>query len=367
VRIPVAAPTFVGNEKKYVMDCLDSTWVSSNGAYLPRFEAAFAAFCSARFAVACCNGSAALHLALMALGVGPGDEILVPTLTFVATANAVTYCGARPVFVDSEPRTWNLDPEQLSLHLTPRTKGVIAVHLYGHPVDMDPVMALCREKGLFLIEDAAEAHGAEYRGRRVGSFGDLACFSFYGNKVLTTGEGGMVVTNSETLARRVRLLRGQGQDPERRYWFPMVGYNYRMTNIEAAIGLAQLECVSWHLSRRREVAAWYREMLTGINALTLSPEMPWARSSFWMASVVLANDHPLDRDAVMAALAAKSIETRPFFYPMHTLPMYRDLADGSTFPVAENLAASGFNLPSSASLKREEVAEVCKELWDLVG
>lgn len=360
--IPVAAPALVGNEKQYVMDCLESNWISSNGQYIQRFEAAFAEFCDVKYALSCCNGTVALHLALLALGVGPGDEVIVPTLTFVATANAVTYCGAWPVFVDSEPQTWNINPALIEQKITSRTKGIIVVHLYGHPVDMDPVLAIARKHGLFVIEDAAEAHGAEYKGRRVGSMGDIATFSFYGNKIITTGEGGMVVTNDESLANRVRQIKGQGWDPNRRYWFPMVGYNYRMTNIAAAIGLAQLEKADWHIARRREIAAEYARRLVDLPGITFQPEKPWACNVHWMTSVVLDEQLPLSRDAVIIKLAEAGVETRPFFYPMHILPIYQDMAKGQCFPVAERLAAQGINLPSSATLSEEDVAFVCGQV-----
>ncbi len=358
--IPVAAPALVGNEKKYVMDCLDSSWISSNGQYIDRFESAFAEFCAVKYALSCANGTVALHLALLALGVGPGDEVIVPTLTFVATANAVAYCGAKPVLVDSEPETWNLDPRLLEQCVSPRTKAIIVVHLYGHPVDMDPVMAIARKHGLFVVEDAAEAHGAEYRGRRAGTLGDIGAFSFYGNKIVTTGEGGMVVTNDDKLASRVRQLKGQGMEPKRRYWFPMTGYNYRMTNIEAAIGLAQLERVDWHLGRRREIAAEYARRLQHVPGISMQPEKPWARNSYWMVSVVLDEGWRLSRDETMSALAERGIETRPFFYPMHTLPMYKTLGEGRRFPVADRVSSHGMNLPSSAMLSMEDIEYICK-------
>lgn len=363
--IPVAEPALIGNEKEYVLDCLESTWISSNGKYIERFERAFAEFCGVKHALSCCNGTVALHLALLALGVGPGDEVIVPTLTYVASANAVAYCGARPILVDSEPETWNINPGLILKHITPRTKGIMVVHLYGHPTDMDPILALARQHGLFVLEDAAEAHGAEYKGQRVGSIGEIATFSFYGNKVITTGEGGMVVTNDDDLARKVRQLKGQGQDPERRYWFPVRGYNYRMTNVEAAIGLAQMEKIDWHMQRRRENAEWYRKYLGGKAQFTLSPEMPWARNAYWINCVVLDGAFPLSRDAVMKELARAGVETRPFFYPMHTLPMYREA--GTNFPLAERLAAQGINLPSSATLTEEDVAYVCHTLVELAA
>lgn len=363
--IPVAAPALVGREREYVLDCLDSTWISSSGKYLARFESEFAEFCGVRHAISCCNGTVAVHLALLAHGVSHGDEVIVPTLTYVATANPIVYCGATPVFVDSEPRTWNIDPERVAEAITPRTRGIVVAHLYGHPVDMDPILELAERYGLWVIEDAAEAHGATYRGRVAGSMGSLGTFSFYGNKIITTGEGGMVVCDDDGLAATVRQLHGQGQDPQRRYWFPMVGFNYRMTNIEAAIGLAQLERIDWHISRRREIMGWYREELAGEEGIELSPEEPWAQSVFWIVCAVLDEQRFGRRDDVMAALDRACIETRPFFHPLHTLPMYSAATDAKAFPVAEDLARRGMNLPSSAMLTRKEVAHVCEQLRSL--
>ncbi len=361
-RIPLAAPALVGREREYVLDCLDSTWISSSGRYLERFESRFAEFCGVRHAISCCNGTVALHLALLAQGVGPGDEVIVPTLTYVASANAVVYCGAQPVFVDAEPRTWNMDPERIADSITPRTRGIVAVHLYGHPCDMDPILALAEQHGLWVVEDVAEAHGASYRGRIAGSMGALATFSFQGAKLITSGEGGMVVCNDEALAHKVHQLHGHGREPGRRFWFPIVGFNYTMTNIEAAIGLAQLERIGWHLSRRREIAGWYREELTDEEGVTLSPEEPWAQSVFWLICAVLDEERYGPRDETMRALDELGIETRPFFYPLHTLPMYRESNSNREFPVAEDCARRGINLPSSATLTREQVARVCAAL-----
>ncbi len=363
--IPVSAPALVGNEEAYVLDCLRTTWISSNGEYIRRFEGAFGEFCGVRHALSCTNGTVALHLALLALGVGPGDEVLVPTLTYIATANAVTYCGARPVFVDVEPETWNLDPSLLEAQITARTKGIIVVHLYGHPVDMDPVVAIARKHNLFVVEDAAEAHGAQYRARPVGSLADVATFSFYGNKILTTGEGGMVVTDDDHLATRIRHLKGQGMDPDRRYWFTAVGYNYRMTNIAAAIGLAQLEKAQWHIRRRREVASWYREDLARIPGIVWQAEKPWARHAYWMVALRLSEDNP-PRDDVIERLRHEGVETRPVFYPIHTLPPYREKADGLAFPVAEGIARHGINVPTWAGLTRDDVRYVSSKLQALL-
>ena len=366
-RIPVSSPSFVGNEREYVLDCMDSGWVSSAGKYVDLFEEAFAEFCGVKHAVACCNGTAALHVSLLALGVGPGDEVIVPTLTFVATANAVTYCGARPVFVDSESETWNLDPAHVAAKITPRTKGIIAVHLYGHPAEVDELRALASRHGLFLLEDAAEAHGALYRGRSVGSLGDLAAFSFYGNKIIATGEGGMVVTDDDALAARVRLLRGQGMDSERRYWFPVVGYNYRMMNLPAAIGLAQLERAGWHTARRREVAASYKRLLVDVQGLNWQTERAWARHAYWMFTVLMSDDAADVRDRLMARLEEEGIETRPVFYPLHTLPPYQEAARGEEFPVAESLSRRGVSLPTWAGLSQDDQSYVCERLSELLS
>jgi perosamine synthetase len=360
--IPVAAPALVGNEKKYVLDCLDSNWISSNGKYIEQFETGFTDFCGVKHALSCTNGTVALHLALLALGVGPGDEVIVPTLTYIATANAVSYCSAKPVFVDSEPETWNLAPELLEEKISPRTKAIIVVHLYGHPGNMDPIMTLAHKYGISVVEDAAEAHGAEYKGIRVGSIGDIATFSFYGNKIITTGEGGMVTTNDDHLAARVKQLKGQGVDPTQRYWFPIIGYNYRMTNIAAAIGLAQLEKADWHIQRRREVARWYLEELASIEGLQLPVEKSWVKNVYWMFSVVFTDQIDSERDEIIERMKMQGIETRPFFYPMHVLPPYIEIAKGNQFPVADALSTRGINLPSWAGLTRENVKYISNSL-----
>jgi perosamine synthetase len=359
--IPVAHPVFAGNEKKYVNECLDTAWISSAGKFIGLFEDAFARFCDVPCAVSCNNGTSALHLALMALGIGPGDEVLVPALTYIATANAVRYCNATPVFVDSEPRTMNIDPAAIAARITAKTKGIIVVHLYGHPCDMDPILALARKHDLFVLEDAAEAHGALYRGAKAGSIGEAATFSFFGNKIVTTGEGGMVTTRDADLARRMRLLRGQGMDPERRYWFPMIGHNFRMTNIQAAIGLAQMEDVELHLANRRKVAAWYHKHLAPLSEwIALPVEEPWAHHAFWIYTILLTKAAEIERDAFMRRLAERGIETRPVFYPMHVMPPYRE-PDG-TYPVAEDLARRGVNLPTHGLLTEEDIAFIAEAI-----
>ncbi|HXG84626.1 MAG TPA: DegT/DnrJ/EryC1/StrS family aminotransferase [Pyrinomonadaceae bacterium] len=358
-KIPVATPSFVGNEKKYVDDCMESGWISSAGKYIELFEARFAEFCGVKHAIACCNGTVALHLALAALGVQSGDEVIVPTLTFVATANAVTYCGARPVFVDSERETWNIDPARVEAKITARTKGIIAVHLYGHPAKMAALKEIARRHNLFLLEDAAEAHGAVCDGRTVGSIGDIAAFSFYANKIITTGEGGMVVTDDDALAERARVLRGQGMDSNRRYWFPVIGFNYRMMNLPAAIGLAQLEKIDYHLESRRRIAALYDKHLRGIIGLARQTEQAWARHVYWMFNIVLEQDVWMRRDEMMNRLLEQGIETRPVFYPLHTLPPYIACVSNERFPVAEGLAQNGISLPTWSGLKESDIEYIC--------
>jgi perosamine synthetase len=354
--IPVAEVVLGEQEKAYVLDCLESGWISSLGKYVPAFEEAFSRFCGVRYGVATSNGTTALHLALVVLGVGPGDEVIVPTLTFVATANAVHYTGATPVFADSEPVTWNLDPEDVRRRITPRTKGIIPVHLYGHPADMDPILEIAREHGLWVLEDAAEAHGARYKGRPVGSLGRAACFSFYGNKIITTGEGGMILTDDGDLAEKAAWLRDHGMSREKRYWHPVIGFNYRMTNIQGALGLGQMERIEAILQKKRDIARWYREGLADVPGLTLSPEAEWAETVYWMYSILVGEEFGMGRDDLMAALREAGIDTRPFFYPIHTMPPYDR---GERLPVAEDLAARGINLPSGLSLTEEQVRYIC--------
>jgi perosamine synthetase len=366
--IPVAAPELDGREAEYVLDCVESTWISSKGEYITRFEEAFRDFSGAPHTVACNNGTSALHLALVALGIGPGDEVIVPTLTYIASANAVRYCGATPVFVDSLPDTWNLDPADVAEKLGPATKAIMPVHLFGNPAAMDPLVSLGAEHGVAIVEDAAEAHGARYRGRGVGTIGELGVFSFFGNKIITTGEGGMVVTGDAELARRALLYRGQGQSFERTYWFEVVGFNYRMTNIQAAIGLAQLEAADAKIARRQAVARRYREQLSNVAGITLQTVEPDATSAHWMVGVLLDVDSAAERDELAIALRDSGIETRPFFYPVHTMPPYVGIDPvAAEIPVAVNLSERGLCLPTWSGLPLEDVDFVCRRLGELLG
>jgi perosamine synthetase len=365
--IPVCEPTLTGNELKYITEAVETNWISSAGSYIGRFEEMFAEKSGAAYGVACANGTVALHLALATLGLQPGDEVIIPTFTMIATANAVTYLGAKPVLVDSEPCTWNMDLNQVEDRITPRTRAIIVVHTYGHPVDMDPLMAIAAKHGLFVFEDAAEAHGARYKDRRVGSLGDAAAFSFYGNKIITTGEGGMVTTNSQEIARLAWNLRDHAFSTERHFWHKFLGYNYRMTNLQAAIGLAQAEQMETFVESRRRNAAHYTRLLRQSPGITTPPEADWATNVFWMYGIMLEKELGLSRDALRQGLAKRGIETRTFFIPMHCQPIYFDQYRGQRFPVAEDLCRRGMYLPSASNLTKEDIETVVDAVAECVA
>ncbi len=361
MQIRVAEPVLDGNEAEYVMDCLRETWISSRGKYIELLEKMLAEYCQVEDAVVCNNGTTALHLALVACGIGEGDEVILPTLTYVATANCVRYCNATPVFVDSESKYLNMDPRRIERAITPRTKAIMTAPLYGHPVDMDPILEIAERHGLQVIEDSAEALGARYRGQPVGSIARCSTFSFFGNKLITTGEGGAIVTNDPELGKYMRFLRGQGVDPNRRYWHPEIGFNYRMTNVAAAIGVAQMERINEHLGRRKQVAKWYFERLESCQDLLQLPHAAdWADHSYWMYTVLLQPNVDVDRDTWMDDLATKGIETRPVFYPVHWMPAYRKY--GGSFPVADSCSSRGINLPTHGKLTEADVDYVCQQV-----
>jgi len=360
--IPIYQPSLTGNEKKYVNECLDSTWISSKGRFLAEFEGKFAAYTDARYAASVCNGTVALHLALLVLGIGPGDEVIVPSLTYISSVNAITYTGAIPVLVDSLEDTWQMAPEDVRNKITSKTRAIMAVHLYGHPCEMDVLVAIARENRLFLIEDCAEAFGAFYHNKHVGSFGDIATYSFFGNKTITCGEGGMVVTNDRDLYDRAVHFKGQGLVNNREYWHDVIGYNYRMTNICAAIGLAQLEQADVLLEKKRLIAEWYMAEMGNL-PVSIHHEHGEVRHSFWMVSILV--ERPEQREALRGALANAGIETRPFFYPVHTMPMY--VQNNQQLPIAEHLALRGINLPSWPNLKREQVYAICEVIRSFYG
>ena len=323
----------------------------------------FAGYCGVKHGVATANGTAALHLALACVDVGPGDEVIVPTLSFIGTANPVTYCGAKPVFVDSLADTWNLDPSAVDKAVTRKTRAIIAVHLYGHPAHMDELRTIADRHGLHLIEDACEAHGGEYRGAKVGSLGTIGCFSFYGNKIVTTGEGGMLITDNGSIAGKARLLRDHGLSTKRKYWHAHIGYNYRMTNLQAALGVAQMERIEQVLVRKRRHARLYNSLLKEVPGITLPLEAPWARHVYWLYTILIEDRHNLSRKKAMKALALRGIETRPTFYPITSMPPYRN--GNQRFSVAERVSKKGLSLPSSPLLKEDRIREICAVLREL--
>lgn len=362
--IPIAEPSIGKEEERLVVEGLRSGWISSIGKYIQEFEKGFAKFVGVKYAVTSSNGTAALHLALAALDIGPGDEVIVPSLTFVATANVVTYVGAKPVFVDSELESWNIDPEKIKEKINPRTKVIIPVHLYGHPANMGPILSIARKYNLVVIEDAAEAHGALYRDKMVGSLGEISCFSFFGNKIITTGEGGMVVTNNRLLAEKIKNLRDHGVSKRRKYYHPHLGFNYRMTNLQAAIGLAQLKKVNNIIKRKREIAALYSEGLKDLTGIILQPEAKWAKNVFWMYSILIPKRGKKNRDFLARELKKNRIDSRPFFFPIHRLPRYKV---NESFPVAEYLAQTGLNLPSSPNLKDEQIQLISEKIIKILN
>jgi perosamine synthetase len=365
IKIPLAAPDLTGNEEAYVVEAIRSTWISSTGAFIKRFEKEFAAICGTRTAVGVCNGTVALHLALLALDVRPGDEVLVPSLTFIATANAVRYVGAEPVFVDVDEATWCLDPGALEAAITRRTRGIIPVHLYGHPADMDAINHIAGVHGLWVLEDAAEAHSARYKGRPVGSLCGIATFSFYGNKIFTSGEGGAITLDDPYLELRIRTLRGQGMDPERRYYFPVTGYNFRLTNVACALLCAQLERRESMIARRHRIFELYRSLLKDIPGIAFQPAAPWAEPAPWLFCITVnAKEFGRERDELIAFLAQKGIETRPFFIALHRLPPFREESRrrNEVLPVTDRLSDSGISLPTFPGLSDHNVEFIAEAI-----
>ena len=364
--IQVSSVDLAGSESAYVNAALDAAWISSTGTYVDGFEAAFTSYLGTGGSVSCSNGTVALHLALDALGIGPGDEVIVPALTYVATVNAVRYVGAQPVLVDVTPGTLVMDPTAVAAAITPATRAIMPVHLYGNPVDMDPVVELASVHGCSVVEDAAEALGSRYRGRMVGTLGDLATFSFYGNKVITTGEGGMVTYRDPDLGAEVRIRRGQGQDPTRRYWHTVIGYNYRLTNLQCAIGLAQLEQVKAKIDRRNQIRARYDAHFAAVPDLFAPVEMaPWSEAVCWLYTGLVGRDAAVSRDGLIEALASRGIESRPIFFTVNDLPAHQDL-EGS-FAVSSDASSRGISLPTHTRLLYDEVDLVADTVIELLG
>ncbi|MFH1985892.1 MAG: DegT/DnrJ/EryC1/StrS family aminotransferase [Pseudomonadota bacterium] len=368
--IPVNTPVLGQREKELLIRCIDTGWISSEGPFVAEFEEATARAVNRRFGVAVSSGSAALDVAVATLGIGPGDEVIMPAFTIISCAAAVVRAGAVPVLVDADPVTWNMDAARIEEKITPRTRAVMAVHIYGLPVDMDPVLALAEKYGLAVIEDAAEVLGQTYRGRPCGSFGDVSVLSFYPNKHITTGEGGMVLTDDAALAERARSYRNLCFQPRQRFVHEQLGWNYRMTNLQAAVGLAQLERLSDTVRRKRETGRRYAENLTDLEGLQLPCDRTDAAENiYWVFGVVLKDGLEIDAGDAMARLAAREIGTRPFFWPMHQQPVFEKMGlfRGESYPVAERLARRGFYLPSGLALNEAQIDTVCRALGEVMG
>ena len=367
--IPVNTPLLDGNEQRYLAECIATGWISSEGPFVTRFEQEFAARMGRRHGVAVCNGSVALDAAVAALRLGPGDEVIMPAFTIISCAAAIVRAGATPVLVDSDPVTWNMDVSRIAERITSRTRAIMVVHIYGLPTDMDPILQLAARHGLRVIEDAAEAHGQTYRGRPCGSFGDLSTFSFYPNKHVTTGEGGMILGDDEALAERCRSLRNLCFQPRQRFVHDELGWNFRMTNLQAALGVAQLERLDTFIQRKRRMGRLYSELLDGLDLIELQPaSTDYAQNVYWVFGVVLTDAVGFDAPEAMKRLAQRGIGTRPFFWPMHEQPVFRDqgLFANERLPVAERLGRRGFYLPSGLALTEEQIVASATALRDIL-
>lgn len=375
--IPVNEPLLDGNEKKYLNECIDTGWISSEGPFVKKFEDQFSSTVNRKFGIAVANGSVALDTAVAALGIGKGDEVIMPTFTIISCAAAVVRAGAVPVLVDSDPITWNMDVNQIETKITNKTSAIMVVHIYGLPVDMDPITEIAEKYRLLIIEDAAEAHGLTYRSRRsevggqrteggrrpCGSFGDISTFSFYPNKLITTGEGGMIVTDNEELAERCRSLRNLCFQPQKRFVHEELGWNFRFTNLQAAVGLAQLEKLDEHIKRKRRIGKLYTELLSEMPELQLPlPKTEYTENVYWVYGVVLKDRVPFAAEEAMRRLKEKGIGTRPFFWPMHEQPVFKrmGLFENEKYPVAERIARRGFYLPSGLTMTKEQIDRVCE-------
>jgi perosamine synthetase len=364
-RTPIAQPLLNGNELAYISDCINTGWISSQGAYVKRFEKEFAEFCGAQFAVAVSNGTVALHLALAALDIKAGDEVIVPDLTFAASINAIIYTGATPVIVDVDKKTWTISVAEIEKNITPRTKAIMPVHLYGHASHMDEIMALAKKHNLIVVEDAAEAIGGKYKDKHVGIFGDASTFSFFGNKTITTGEGGMVFFKDKKAYEKAIVLRDHGMSKEKKYWHDFVGFNYRMTNLQAAIGCAQMERINEFVSAKRKLADFYNKILAELGCFILPPQESWAANGYWLYTVLLKDDAGISRDALIDKMLKNGVETRPAFYPLHEMPPYKNFPTKSNFENAKHISAQGISFPSSVNITQEELDNIANALQSI--
>jgi perosamine synthetase len=368
MKVPVNEPIIPQESKDAVLEALETGWISSAGPAITKFEQGFADLLGIKHGIAVMNGTAALHVALVCVDIGPGDEVIVPDFTMIATIMAVIYTGATPVFVDVEAETFAIDVTKIEAAITPRTKAILPVHLYGHSADMDPILAIATKHHLAVIEDAAEVHGATYKGRMCGSMGTINCFSFYANKIISTGEGGMVVTNDDELAARARAVRDLAHSPQKRFVHTELGFNYRMTNLQAALGVGQLAHLSEFVTKKQWMARRYAEELSNIPGLRLPITKDYATNVYWMYAIVVEDAFGITKDELRARLKEKGVDTRDFFYPCHSQPFLRGHPQfNSSFPVCEDLAARGFYLPSGLALTEEQVVYVCQAVREVAG
>lgn len=366
--IPVNQPLLNGREKELLAECIATGWISSDGLFVTEFEKQFASYIGVDFGVAVCNGTAALETSLFAAGIAKGDEIIMPSFTIISCALATIRMGAIPVLVDVEPQTWNMDVAQIELRITPKTRAIMAVHIYGHPVDMDPLLEIAKKYNLIVIEDAAEVHGAEYKDQRCGSLGHISAFSFYANKIITTGEGGMVLTSDQRMAERAKSYRNLCFRSDKRFFHTELGFNYRMTNMQAALGVAQMERIDEFVRIKRMLGEYYREKLSQISGVRFQIEKPWAKTVYWMYCIELASDTGLDADILMRELGKRDIGTRPFFLGLHEQPVLQDLGlfKGERYPVTERISRQGLYLPSGLTLTKKQINEVVEAVEEIL-
>ncbi len=366
--IPVNQPLLNGREKELLINCIDTGWISSDGPFVREFERKFAEYIGVKYGIAVCNGTAALEAALYAAGIAKGDEVIMPAFTIISCALAAIRLGAVPVLVDAEPDTWNMDVNQIEARVTKKTKAIMAVHIYGHPVDMDPLLEIAKKYNLIVIEDAAEVHGAEYKKRKCGSIGHISAWSFYANKIVTTGEGGMVLTSDPKMAERASSYRNLCFNPKKRFYHTELGYNFRMTNLQAAVGVAQLERIEEFIQLKRHLGEYYRKYLQNIKGIKCQVEKPWAKMVYWMYCIELDSALGKDAETVMKSLKDSGIETRPFFLGLHQQPALHDLGlfKGESYPVTERIARQGLYLPSGMALTERQIDEVVAALSSVV-
>ena len=360
--IPISQPSITQKEIDYVTDAVESGWVSSLGEYVEKFEKMFCEYCDTKYSLTTSNGTVALHLALAALDINQEDEVIVPDFTFVATANAVKYLGAKVITVDIDEETYCISPKAIEKAITSKTKAIVPVHLYGHPANMDEINKIAKNNNVFVIEDAAEAHGAEINGEKVGGLGEAGIFSLYGNKIITSGEGGIITTNNHILYEKMKYLRDQAMSYEKRYWHTEIGFNYRMTNLQAALALAQLERINKILDKKLEIFSWYHNYLNNINGIKLNPKLDNYKNVYWVICIELLNFSENERDTLMAKLNEKHIDSRPYFYPISEMPMYSSVYT----PVTKLISKRGINLPSYYDITQDQVLYICKELKKLL-